>query len=40
MLRLPLRAAVMILVNGRLAGWETTLQDGDLVELLPAVGGG
>lgn len=40
MLRLSLRMVVIILVNGRLAGWETMLQDGDVIELLPAVGGG
>lgn len=40
MLRLPLRTAVIILVNGRLASWETPLRDGDLVELLPALSGG
>lgn len=38
--RLSLRTGVIILVNGRLASWETTLQDGDVIELLPAVGGG
>ncbi len=40
MLRLSLRTGVMILVNGRLASWETALQDDDVIELLPAVGGG
>lgn len=31
---------LMILVNGKLAGWDTVLHDGDLVELIPALGGG
>ncbi len=40
MLRLSVRAGVMVLVNGRLGGWDAALHDGDVVELLPAVGGG
>jgi molybdopterin converting factor small subunit len=31
---------LMILVNGKLAGWGTQLQDGDKVELVPVLGGG
>ncbi len=33
-------SGLMILVNGRLAHWETALGDGDVVELIPARGGG
>lgn len=37
----PVRSTgLMILVNGKLAGWQTVLQDGDDVELIPALGGG
>ncbi len=31
---------LMLLVNGKLAQWATVLQDGDEVELIPALGGG
>ena len=31
---------LVILVNGRLAGWQTPLADGDVVEFMPALGGG
>ncbi len=31
---------LMILVNGKLAQWDSALQDGDEVELIPALGGG
>lgn len=31
---------LMILVNGKLAQWDTVLSDGDVVELIPALGGG
>ena len=39
-LPLPRFTGLMILVNGKLAGWETVLQDGDEIELIPALGGG
>ncbi len=40
--QLPLKRAsgLMILVNGKLARWDTALQDGDVVELIPVLGGG
>ncbi len=40
--RLPLTRStgLMILVNGRLAQWDTGLCEGDVVELIPALGGG
>ena len=40
--RLPLSRStgLMILLNGKLAQWETELRDGDEVELIPALGGG
>jgi molybdopterin converting factor small subunit len=40
--RLPLSRStgLIILVNGKLAQWETALHDGDVVELIPALGGG
>lgn len=40
--RLPLRrfTGLMILVNGKLARWDTVLHDGDEIELIPALGGG
>ncbi len=39
-LPLPRSTGLMILVNGKLAQWDTLLQDGDKVELIPALGGG
>lgn len=40
--RLPLSRStgLMILLNGRLAGWDTQLHDGDELELVPVLGGG
>ncbi len=40
--RLPLRRStgLMILINGKLAQWDTLLRDGDEVELIAALGGG
>lgn len=40
--RLPLvrSTGLMILVNGKLAQWDTVLHDGDVVQLIPALGGG
>ena len=40
LLPLTRSTGLMILVNGKLAQWETALQDGDVVELIPALGGG
>jgi molybdopterin converting factor small subunit len=34
------RTGLVILVNGRLAEWQTPLADGDTVEFMPALGGG
>jgi molybdopterin converting factor small subunit len=34
------RTGLVILVNGRLADWTMALADGDVVEFLPALGGG
>ena len=31
---------VVFLVNGRMAHWQTKLHDGDLLKLIPAIGGG
>lgn len=31
---------LMILVNGKIAQWNTLLNDGDVIELIPALGGG
>jgi len=39
-LKLGPMAGVAVLVNGRLADWRTELQDGDVVRLLHAPGGG
>ena len=40
LLPLTRSTGLMILVNGKLAQWDTALKDGDLVELIPALGGG
>jgi molybdopterin converting factor small subunit len=34
------RTGLVILVNGRLAEWMTPLAEGDVVEFMPALGGG
>ncbi|MCU0507869.1 MAG: MoaD/ThiS family protein [Anaerolineae bacterium] len=34
------RTGLVIMVNGRLAEWMTPLSEGDVVEFLPALGGG
>jgi len=39
-LALPESAAVAMLVNGRVAHWETRLHDGDVLTLLPVISGG
>ena len=31
---------LMLLVNGRIAYWQTALEDGDILQLVPAVSGG
>ena len=39
-LDLPEVGEMILLVNGRMAHWQTALQDGDLLKLVPAIGGG
>jgi len=39
-LALPASSELMMLVNGRLAHWQTELQDGDVLQLVPAISGG
>ncbi len=39
-LNLPASVGLVMLVNGRLAHWQTELQDGDVLQLLPVIGGG
>lgn len=39
-LPLPRDVALIIMVNGRIAHWTTPLQDGDVLQLLPTIGGG
>lgn len=39
-LHLPPDMALIIMVNGRIAHWTTRLQDGDVLQLLPTIGGG
>jgi sulfur carrier protein ThiS len=39
-LDLPQSMGLVMLVNGRLAHWQTELQDGDVLQLLPVIGGG
>ena len=31
---------LILLVNGRMAHWQTPLSDGDMLKLVPAIGGG
>ena len=31
---------LILLVNGRMAHWQTPLTDGDVLKLVPAIGGG
>jgi molybdopterin converting factor small subunit len=40
--RLPLKRStgIVILVNGKLGQYDTPLGDGDVVQLIPALGGG
>ena len=37
---LSVAGEVLLLVNGRMAHWQTELHDGDVLKLLPAIGGG
>lgn len=39
-LSLPRDVGVVMMVNGRLAHWNTELKDGDTLQLAPVVGGG
>jgi molybdopterin converting factor small subunit len=39
-LKLPEVGELLFIVNGRLAYWQTELEDGDVLQLAPAVGGG
>ncbi len=39
-LDLPADMGLVIMVNGKLAHWQTTLADGDVLHLTPVIGGG
>ncbi len=39
-LPIPKDMGLVIMVNGRLAAWQTELKDGDVLQLLPVIGGG
>jgi molybdopterin converting factor small subunit len=39
-LRLPPDVALMMLVNRKVAHWTTELHDGDVLRLMPTIGGG
>jgi len=39
-LNLPESGELVMLVNGRIAYWQTELKDGDVLKLIPAVSGG
>jgi molybdopterin converting factor small subunit len=39
-LHLPADVALIMMVNGRIAHWTTPLRDGDVLQLLPTIGGG
>ena len=39
-LNLPEIGEMMMLVNGRIAYWQTELDDGDTLQLLPTISGG
>jgi molybdopterin converting factor small subunit len=39
-LRLPSDVALMMLVNRKAADWTTELHDGDVLRLMPTIGGG
>jgi sulfur carrier protein ThiS len=40
MVDLPEVGELLLLVNGRIAHWQTELNDGDVLKLVPAIGGG
>lgn len=39
-LSLPEDVGLVIIVNGKLARWQTELHDGDVLQLAPVIGGG
>jgi molybdopterin converting factor small subunit len=39
-LHLPPTVALIMLVNGRIAHWTSELRDGDVLQLIPTIGGG
>ncbi|MBX3000360.1 MAG: MoaD/ThiS family protein [Caldilineaceae bacterium] len=39
-LALPPVGSMLMLVNGQMAHWQTPLEDGDTLELIPAICGG
>ncbi len=39
-LSLPEDMGLVIIVNGKLAQWQTELHDGDVLQLAPVIGGG
>lgn len=39
-LDLPEDGELILLVNGRMAHWQTPLNDGDVLKLVPAISGG
>ena len=39
-LNLPETGELLVLVNGRIAYWQTKLEDGDILKLVPAISGG
>lgn len=39
-LNLPESGELVMLVNGRIAYWQTELEDGDVLKLIPAISGG
>jgi molybdopterin converting factor small subunit len=39
-LKLPSHSGMIVLVNHQLASWGTELKSGDIVNLIPAIGGG
>ena len=39
-LALPPDTGIAILVNGRIAHWNTPLQDGDIIQIVPQLSGG
>ena len=39
-LDLPENGELILMVNGRMAHWHTQLDEGDVLKLVPAIGGG